>query len=93
MSNFSDFFGGGGIKSIQRGVSTLSTFVNSLAVTISAVDPAKTELRLLGYTTDPADSKVRLSRIELTNATTITVTRAEVSAGPSTVSWELTEHN
>ena len=93
MSNFSDFFGGGGIKSIQRGMSTLSLFVNSLAVTISAVDPAKTELRLLGYTTDPNDPNVRPSRIELTNATTITVTRATNGAGPTTVSWELTEHN
>ena len=92
MSNFSDFYGGG-IKSVQRGKSTLATSAQSWTVTISAVDPAKTELRLLGYTTAPADPQVWPSRIELTNATTITVTRAASSAGPSTVSWELTEHN
>ena len=90
MSNFSDFFGGGGIKSIQRGKSTVSTFDNSWTVTISAVNPAKTELRLLGYTTDPESWP---PYIELTNATTITVTRAANATNSITVSWELTEHN
>ena len=89
MSNFSDFFGGG-IKSVQRGKSTLSTDANSWTVTISAVNPAKTELRLLGYSTDPA---VWPPHIELTNATTITATRFVSSATHTTVSWELTEHN
>ena len=91
MSNFSDFFGGGGIKSIQRGKSTLSNSANnSWTVTISAVNPAKTELRLLGYTSDPASWP---PHIELTNATTITVTRVVTLPIPTTVSWELTEHN
>ena len=88
MSNFSDFYGGG-IKSVQRGKSTLSTSGNSWTVTISAVNPAKTELRLLGYTADPA---VWPPHIELTNATTITGTRAAAGSTPITVSWELTEH-
>ena len=90
MSNFSDFYGGGGIKSVQRGKSTLSTDANSWTVTISAVNPAKTELRLLGYTTDP---EAWPPHIELTNATTITVTRSVAVPTHTTVSWELTEHN
>ena len=90
MSNFSDFFGGGGIKSIQRGKSIAPTNVNSWTVTISAVNPAKTELRLLGYTADPGAWP---PHIELTNATTITVTRAANNGAQATVSWELTEHN
>ena len=89
MSNFSDFFGGG-IKSIQRGKSTTATSENSWTVTISAVNPAKTELRLLGYTADPA---MWPPHIELTNATTITVTRFVSGVTHATVSWELTEHN
>ena len=89
MSNFSDFFGGG-IKSIQRGKSTTATSENSWTVTISAVNPAKTELRLLGYT---ATSEAGPLHIELTNATTITVTKSVNSYNQTTVSWELTEHN
>ena len=92
MSNFSDFYGGG-VKSVQRGKSILSASANSGTVTISAVDPAKTELRLLGYTTDSADPEAWPSRIELTNATTITVTRHVTGVSHTTVSWELTEHN
>ncbi len=72
MSAFSQF-GSGGIKSIQRGTSSANT------VTISAVNTAKTELRLLGVTN-------AFQMIDLTNSTTITRT-----GGTGSWSWELTE--
>lgn len=65
--------GGGGIKSTQRGVSA------SGAVTITAVNTAKTSVRNLG--SDTGNSKVIL-----TNSTTVTV-----SSSAGTISWELTE--
>ena len=72
MSTLSQF-GGGAIKSIQRGTSSANT------VTISAVNTAKTELRLLGFGN-------AFQMIELTNSTTITR-----SQGAGAWSWELTE--
>lgn len=70
---------GSGIKSIQRGVAS-PTGGTPLAVTITAVNTAKTELRLLGSASTNA-------YIQLTNSTTITVT----SGSTQSVSWELTE--
>jgi len=78
MSAMSQFFGGGAtIKSIQRGV-----------ITISAVNTSKTELRFLGA----SNSSTPLAYIELTNSTTITATRGGFNQ-TNIVSWELTEWN
>lgn len=86
MSTFQQFAGGGsGIKSIQRG-----TITGNSSATITAVNPAKTELRNLGsgiYAGQGADNTARIS---LTNSTTIT---AVSGYGQCTVSWELTEWN
>lgn len=72
----------GGIKSVQRGVHSAPSGTST--VTISAVNPAKSELRRLGASGSG-------TYIRLTNATTITV---ENSGGSSVaVSWELSEHN
>lgn len=83
MSNLSQFVGGG-IKSIQRGVKTAVN--NTATVTITAVDTAKTELRLLGVkgTGSP-------THITLTDSTTITFTNSSGGALNADVSWELTE--
>ena len=98
MSNFSDFFGGGGIKSIQRGVAALSS-TNSVNVTIAAVNPAYTELRNLGvsgvvstYALGP-DVQLLGCSVQLTGATTIAVTKPGHTIGSGvSVSWELTEY-
>ena len=82
-------FGGGGVKSIQRGVITISGGTSATA-TISAVVTAKTELRFLGGSgNDSASQYAIIPRIALTNTTTIAAT-AELTT-TATVSWELTE--
>ena len=91
MSKFSQFSGGGGIKSIQRGSIAIAVSSQSATATISAVVPSKTELRFLGSTSAEAG---REARIELTNSTTITATAAQPATfGTTWVSWELTEWN
>jgi hypothetical protein len=89
MSAMSQFFGGGAtIKSIQRGLITISTSDSSATATISAVNTSKTELRFLGA----SNTGTTLARIELTNSTTITATRIGFNQ-TNIVSWELTEWN
>ena len=108
MSNLSQFFGAsGGIKSIQRGV--ISAQSTPTTVTISAVDTSKSILYFLGNTSGVGLNVLGigffavLSRIELTNSTTITCTGSPIFPGnPSswsssttygTVSWQLVEYN
>lgn len=87
-------FGGRTIKSIQRG--TLQIFngsgTNTGSVTISTVVPAKTELRMLGYT-DSNPSVYDPPRIALSSINQITGVR-NASSGTTvhTISWELTEY-
>lgn len=72
------------IKSIQRGLSS-----NVATVTISSVDPAKSEVRWLGaVASDGVGSS--LSYIRLINATTLSII---VNGGTSNhaTSWEVTE--
>lgn len=78
----------GSLKSIQRGTISMVGTSNGTA-TITAVDTAKTELRLLGVynTTTISD----LTQAVLTNSTTVTVTRGTTS-GTSVASWEVTEY-
>lgn len=93
MSNFSQFTGGGGIKSIQRGVMTFpSTAAGTATATITAVNTAKSELRLLGVSSNGGTAADQVLRISLTNSTTITATKEGASSQPS-LSWELTEWN
>lgn len=76
--------GATGVKSIQRGVVTVTT--SPATATISpAVDVSKSTLRFLGSSgTDGV-------RLELTNSTTITAYKS-TSIGPAPdVSWELEE--
>ncbi len=76
------------IKSIQRGTLVLD-HVTSGTATITAVDTAKSELRLLGSTTD-SESVNHGVRIKLTNSTTITG-EADSSQRTNRASWEVTE--
>ena len=88
MSNFSDFFGGGGIKSIQRGVTTPPTNAEVL-VTVAAVNPAKAMLNLLYSRSDTDNSSV--VSLRLVNATTIGVTSSFGASQGRACSWELIE--
>lgn len=77
----------GTIKGIQRGTTTAGN-----TVTISAVDPARTELRLLGSSLANASTDARdYAHITLSSSTTISTARANVGVGVTTLSWELTE--
>lgn len=75
------------IKSIQRGTILVN---GSGTATISTVNTAKTELRMLGFSVNGTTLNLILPRIALTNSTTIT---ANTNGGGETctVSWELTE--
>lgn len=100
MSTYSQFAGGGGIKSIQRGTLNINSAVGytSGTATISSVNTSKSVIRWLGATTDTistAWAATLHTRLELTNSTTVTA----YIGGPSgaswliPVSWEVTEYN
>lgn len=83
MSTFSQF-GGGAIKSMQRGVITLSGGAGT--ATVTSVDTAKSVLHHLGLSS--AASGSGNATLVLTDATTIT---AAFGATSGTVSWQLVE--
>lgn len=80
----------GSIKSIQRGVSTITG--GSVAVSISRVDPNKTVLALLGFTTNTAVDSTGNPYIFLQDAQTLKIMRAATSVTES-ISWQLVEYN
>lgn len=86
------------IKSIQRGVINIfnGTGTATGSATITAVNPAKTELRLLGYhgyRTDTGGLWNEPASVRLASATSVLAQRFTNSDVISTsVSWELTEY-
>lgn len=76
----------GAIKSVQRG-----TVTNNATATISAVDTTKTELSWLGQTTNFAGDSRSMSRIVLTNATTVTHTNQTGDGGTTTTGYQVVE--
>lgn len=92
-------FGGRAVKSIQRGVIAFVLGGTTATATITAVVTAKAELRFGGSTAGAASSTgsgFDSVYIRLSNATTVTATRASglSSAGgvDGSVAWELTEY-
>ena len=79
----------GVINSIQRGTIAVANGTSSNTATITSVDVTKSELRVLGQGMSGGGGND--GYIVLTNATTITATRA-TTAGITTISWELTEY-
>lgn len=82
------------INSIQRGTISIASGTTSATATVTAVDPTKAELSLLGGSRQDNVSGVMIyPRIALTNSTTIT---ANVSVAPGggalILSWELVEY-
>ena len=84
--------GGRAIKSIQRGVSRIASGGSSIAVTISAVNTAKSELRYLGSGGANANGTPIFTTIRLTNSTTLTAESSNGLAYGHSISWELTEY-
>lgn len=80
------------IKSMQRGTVSVTSSGSGTA-TISSVNMAKTELRFLGFTVSgTTDTPTRYTgRIELTNATTVTVYRTDTSSDTLTAGFEAEE--
>ena len=77
------------IKAIRRGQITIFPGTYYKDETIPSCDPAKTELRLLGYYGSAGD----LVSVELVSATVIRARRSnESNTGLHYVSWELTEY-
>lgn len=93
MSTFSQFTGGGGIKSIQRGTISIAALTTSATATITSVNTAKTELRYLGGGQLDGNGFAVFARVALTNSTTITATASSAPNSACNVSWELTEFN
>ena len=94
MSTFSQFTGGNKIKSIQRGTITIPASASSATATIASVDTTKTELRMLGFSSNHNDThpyNVLFPRISLTSSTQITAVRSAANGYSIVVSWELTE--
>lgn len=88
--------GGATIKSIQRGTVAISGAVASGTATITSVDVARAELRDLGYSNPSVGGTFYagyiLSRLALTNSTTVTATRGAATTGfDVTHSFEVTE--
>lgn len=90
--------GGAVLNSIQRGTITITGTQQSATATISSVNTAKSRVRLLGCSSDNAanadiGNQYLLWRIELTNATTVTIYRAGSSdpAGTLTIGYEVEE--
>ena len=79
----------GQIKSIQRGVISISGAHASATATISAVNPAKTVVHFGGFLSDN-DSVLRAPHLVLTDATTVTATR-NATANTTTVAYTVEE--
>lgn len=78
-----------GIKSIQRGVAAVPYNTAGGNITITAVNPAKSELRLLGWSGGTTDASSGV-HITLLNATTLAVWRTGAN-GSASFGWEITE--
>lgn len=66
----------GVIKSVQRGTITM-TAVNNATATITAVNTSKSMLGYLGYSQEnPSTASTIMTRLTLTNSTTVTANRA-----------------
>lgn len=83
----------GRIRRIQRGTVTIAGGAATGTATILAVDTANTRLVWMGHSsTGNQQDDNGYARIALTNATTVTATRAATPAGTCTVAFEVVEY-
>lgn len=88
------FAPGSVVKSIQRGTVTIAGNASVGNATISAVDPAKTEVRFLGTHISAAGGNVSLKSLPailLTSGTNVRAQRYYQNEDPMIVSFEITE--
>lgn len=88
-------FGGNTIKSVQRGVITISSGTSSGTATITSVDTSKSIVNFLNWacnTGGVAQSNYS-PYVTLTNTTTVTAAKGDTSAITDYVSWEVIEFN
>lgn len=78
-----------GIKSIQRGTGS----ANVTSITVAAVNPAKSQLRLSGFGKDSGGIVQAVLYGYLTSPTNIWVNGSAGYTGGGGFSWELTEWN
>lgn len=84
----------GVIRSVQRSTITIAALATSNTATITAVNTAKSELEWLGQHSDEATQNADgYSRLELTNATTVTASRqgGGGAAGTTVTSFEVVQ--
>lgn len=93
MSNLSQF-GGGGVKSVQRGTITVtpSAGLGTGTATITAVTTSKAMVMWLGQVHTGNDYGNINSRVELTNATTVTAF-VSAAATPAVIGYQVVEFN
>lgn len=94
MSNASTFLGSGAaIKSVQRG--TISSTAYPATATVTAVDTARSVLRVLDTRYGTQGGAYWHTRAELTNATTVTMINSYGGglSQPSSVAFELVEYD
>lgn len=102
MSSLSQFSSTGNIKSIQRGVITISTNTSSSSVTINSVNTSKSVLHYLGQSTSSYNSGYGTyggsgasadAYLTLSNSTTITATRTVSSTNYiQYISYQIVEY-
>lgn len=90
--------GGAGVQSVQRGTITIGAAATSNTATITTVDTTRSVVHLLGFSaTGSSGTEWRdyACRIALTNATTVTATRATATEVDSVlvVSYEVVQFN
>lgn len=97
MSNLSQFFGGG-VKSVQRGAVSLPASTTSVTVTVTSVTTSKAVLIVTSRVTPTNNNTLtdftsasQFVSGQLTNATTISITRGKTGY-PMTVEWQLVEY-
>jgi hypothetical protein len=85
----------GVVKSVQRGVITITGTTTSGTATITAVDTGKATLNMRGFTDNVGTVGDGWVSIVLTNATTVTANRgngAAIGSVNSSISWEVVEY-
>jgi len=79
----------GVIKSVQRGT-VADAATGSASVTITEVNTTRTDLQLLGFTTNVADTRTN-PRMSLPSATQVTITVGGAGVGTNNCGYQVTE--
>jgi hypothetical protein len=81
-----------GIKSIQRGVITMTSPNATATATITSVDTAKSEVHFLGGIGNWSTPQYNMAYLEIVNSTTVRVTRGDGANAQVDVTYQVTEY-